>query len=408
MIHYLTVVGVGNPWVGNELRVVTGRGVPVALHALERAEQAYFDAPDIAALAAATRVLYPLPPLGALGDLLAAPLRFGGRFWAALWNALAGRRESLRVRAAGLWHFLVACHWAGRVRREGVAVAHVHAQWIHSAGTVAYFGAWLLDRPFSFTGHAADLFRDRAALEDKIARAAFIVCISSFHRAFYLEHGAREAQLVTAHCGIDTRHFAPRLRARPPGAPFHILSSGRLVEKKGFEVLIRACAILQARGLEFHCTIGGSGPLEGRLRAAIGAAGLGDRVTVTGATLTQEALPAFMGQGDAYCLACVRASDNDVDGLPQMLMEAMACGLPAVSTRLVGIPDLVRDGETGLLVAPNDAAALADALQRLAGEPALAARLAEAGRARVEAEFDLATCLDPLIARFRAALEAVR
>ena len=406
MIHYLTVVGVRNPWVGNELRVVTGKGVPVVLHALERPAQVYFDSPDIARLDAATRVLYPLPLLSALMDFLAGPARFRGRFFAALWNALAGRRESLRVRLTGLWHFLVACHWANQVRDE--PVSHVHAQWTHSACTVAYYGAWLLGRPFSFTGHAADLFRERAALEDKISRADFIVCISEFHRQFYIEHGAASEKLFLAYCGIDTTHFSPVLRERPADAPFHILSSGRLVEKKGFEILIRACALLAARGLDFRCTIGGDGPLEARLRAAIREAGLEDRVTVTGAPLKQEELPDFMRQGDAYCLACVWASDNDVDGLPQMLMEAMACGLPAVSTRLVGIPDLVKDGESGLLVPSGDAEALADALARLAIDPDISARLAAAGRARVQAAFDLSTCLDPLVERFRTALEDAR
>jgi glycosyltransferase involved in cell wall biosynthesis len=112
-----------------------------------------------------------------------------------------------------------------------------------------------------------------------------------------------------------------------------------------------------------------------------------------------------MAGGHAYCLPCVPAPDGDIDGLPQMLMEAMACGLPAVSTDLVGIPDLVRDGETGLLAPPGDAEALAAALARLAADPDLAARLAAAGRAHVEAAFDIETCLEPLVARYRAALE---
>lgn len=405
MIHYMTTIGVGDAWVGNELRRVAARGIPVRLHALRRAPVTYFAADDIAEMARETRALYPLPPLGLLGDVLAAPLRFRARFLGALWNALAGRRESVRVRLAGLWHLAVACHWAGRLAREGAPVAHIHSQWIHSGGTVAYFGAWLLGRPYSFTGHATDLFRDRAALADKIRRAAFIVCISEFHRRFYLAEGAREAQLVLVYCGIDTGHFAPVARPRAEGEPFRILASGRLVAKKGFDVLIRACARLAAQGIDVRCTIAGSGPLEDALRAQVAAAGLGDRVALTGEALRQEDIPGFMAGGHAYCLPCVQAPDGDIDGLPQMLMEAMACGLPAVSTDLVGIPDLVRDGETGLLAPPGDAEALAAALARLAADPDLAARLAAAGRAHVEAAFDIETCLEPLVARYRAALE---
>ena len=111
-----------------------------------------------------------------------------------------------------------------------------------------------------------------------------------------------------------------------------------------------------------------------------------------------------MATGDVFCLPCVRAPDGDLDGLPQMLMEAMACGLPVVSTRLVGIPDLVVDEECGLLVESADPSAFADACERLIGDPALAAKLASAGRQRVVEHFDLRSCLEPLLKRFRSSV----
>jgi glycosyltransferase involved in cell wall biosynthesis len=396
--------GVGCAWVGNELRIVRKSGIPFALNGLYKPTTRYFAAEDIAVLERETQYLYPLRKWRVARDVVLAPARFGTRFFAALGNALFGERESLSVRAVAFWHLLVACHWAAMLKDR--KVSHIHSQWIHSGGTVAMYGAWLLGAPFSFTGHAVDLFRDRAALADKIRRADFIVCISEFHRQFYLQHGADPAKLIIAYCGIDTRHFSPVRRPRAPGAPYRILSSGRLVAKKGFDVLIRACALLRDRGLDFRCVIAGSGPDEAALRAQVAAAGLGDRVTLTGKALLQEEIPAFMGSGDVYALPCVWAPDNDVDGLPQMLMEAMACGLPAVSTRLVGIPDLVRHEETGLLAESGDAAGLADALMRLEADPALADRLAEAGRRRVIDVFDLDRCLEPLLDRFRARLES--
>jgi glycosyltransferase involved in cell wall biosynthesis len=402
----MTTNGVGDAWVGNELRVVKAQGIPFALNALNPPRQSYFASDDIAEMARNTYVIYPLSAFAAVLAFAAGPLRFGPRFFGALWNALTGKRETFRNRVVGLWHLMVACHWAQAIRNR--EVDHIHSQWIHSAGTVAMYGAWLRGVTFSFTGHAADLFRERCALEDKIKRADFIICISEFHRQFYLENGADPAQLHIAYCGIDTSHFTPQRRVRPEGAPFHILSSGRLVEKKGFHILIRACGLLKARKFDFQCTIAGSGPLEADLRAQISAAGLEAEMHMTGEALKQEDIPAFMGQGDAYALPCVWAADNDVDGLPQMLMEAMACGLPAVSTRLVGIPDLVIDGETGLLVAPEDPAALADALMRLENDPDFATRLAQQGRERVITVFDLDTCLDPLLDQFRAQLERSR
>jgi len=403
-IHYMTPKGVGDAWVGNELRIVKRAGIPFVLHALNPTGQTYFKSGDIADFAQDTRSIYPVGTGAALAAFVAAPARFGGAFFAALAEALTGPRESLRNRLVGLWHLALACHWANALRDD--PPAHIHAQWIHASGTVAMYGAWLIGCSFSFTGHAADLFRNRQALATKIRRAEFIICISTFHRDFYLENGARPEQLEIAYCGIDTSLFTPRRRLRPDGAPFRILSSGRLVEKKGFSDLIRACALLREHGLDFDCTIAGSGEEEAKLRAEITEAGLEDRVTLTGEALKQEDIPDFMATGDVYALPCVWASDNDVDGLPQMLMEAMGCGLPAVSTRLVGIPDLIHDGETGLLVAPNDPEALCDALIRLDAEPDLADRLAKAGYRHLVDTFDIDTCLEPLLNKFRARLEA--
>ncbi len=402
MIHYMTVQGVSDVWVASELRALSRHGIPFELHSLRDTGQSYFMSDDVAQLAARTHFVYPLPPVRMVVDVIAAPFRFGGRFFGALWNALTGPRESARTRLVGIWHLLVACHWANGLRNHDVS--HIHSQWIHSGGTVAMYGAWLTGTSFSFTGHAADLFRERCALRDKIDRADFIICISEFHRRFFLENGARPEQLHIAYCGIDTTHFKPVRRVRSPVDPFHILSSGRLVEKKGFSDLVDACAILRGRGVDFHCTIGGSGPDERMLRDKITAANLEAFVSLTGAAIKQEELPDFMSTGDVFCLPCVWASDNDVDGLPQMLMEAMACGLPAVSTRLVGIPDLVRDMETGLLVEPGEPAALADALVRLIDDPDLAAALAAKGREHVVDKFSLDACVDPQLNLFRAKL----
>lgn len=403
MIHYMTIQGVGDAWVGNELRAVRAAGIPVGLHALRHPEKTFFSSDDIAELGRATRAIYPLSRRRALTALLAAPARFGARFWGALGNALFAPRESLRIRALGLWHLAVACHWAAGLKGE--PVSHIHSQWAHAGASVAMYGARLLGVPFSFTGHAADLFRERAALKSKIDAADFIVCISEFHRRFYLSEGADPDKLFVVYCGIDTSHFSPVRRVRPDGAPLRILSSGRLVEKKGFNVLIDALALLRDRGLPFEAVIAGSGPLEAELRSQIAACGLDDQVSLTGAALKQEDIPAFMASGDVYTLPCQRAADGDIDGLPQMLMEAMACGLPAVSTDLVGIPDLILDGETGLLIPPEDAPALADALARLDSDAELGNRLAEAGRARVLAQFDLSVCLAPLLDRYRSRLE---
>ena len=402
MIHYITVIGIGQPWVATELQVMQRYRIPWVLHAMRASGRPLFESERVRSFARSTKVLYPISSTRLLLAALVAPFLFRRQFCSALLNALFGKRESLRARIAGIAHFFVACHWARTLRDQ--EISHIHSQWIHSCGTIGMYGAWLLNVPFSFTGHAVDLFRDRAALEDKIRRAAFIVCISTFHREFYLSHGARPEQLILAYCGVDVSHFQPKGRQVRAGEPVRILSSGRLVEKKGFRYLIEACRLLSNRGEQYECTIAGSGPLEETLREQVFELGLSDRITVTGKPITQETLPEFMRSGDIYCLPCVWASDGDVDGLPQMLMEAMACGLPVISTPVTGTPDLVIDGETGLLVQSKNAEQLADALYTLLRDRELRQRLAHQGRAFVTEQFNIKTSLDALVGKFRTAL----
>lgn len=403
MIHYITSKGVGNAWVANELSIVSKAGIPFVLHAMRKPETMYHRAEWAQYLNDQTIEIYPLPIFGMLLSVLSAPFLFGLRFVKGLLNALFGKRENFRMRFACLAHFFVASHWARVHRRK--RISHIHSQWAHSCCSIAMYAAQLLDKSFSFTGHGTDLWRDRVALEDKIRQAQFIACISNFHRDLYLKHGARPEQLHIIYCGIDMQLFlpSPTITQSNDGL-IHIRSSGRLVEKKGFIYLIEACRILADRKLAFECTIAGSGPLEQELRDAIERMHLTDHVTLTGTALKQEDIAAFAHSGTVYCLPCVWASDNDADGLPQMLMEAMACGLPSVSTRLVGIPDLIIDGQTGLLVEPNDAMQLADAIERIAGDKKLAQQLSIAGRNHVKQHFELATALEPLIGLYRRQL----
>ena len=378
MIHYITTRGMGDAWVGNELRALRQAKIPFVLHAMRDPGDTFFSSEWARQMHRETHNLYPTSAFGVFFSTLSAPFLFGRFFFTAFFNALFGERENIRARIAALAHFFVACHWARGLRRQ--QVNHIHSQWIHSCGTIGMYAAWLLDKTFSFTGHACDLFRDRVALRDKIARADFIICISTFHRDFFRDNGAKPEQLHVVYCGIDPSRFNTHPSGRPTRSQFHIRASGRLVEKKGLHRLIGACGMLVKRNIDFECTIGGSGPAEDGLRDLIQELGLSDRVFITGKPLTQEDIPVFMHGGDAYCLPCVWAADRDVDGLPQMLMEAMACGLPVVSTRLVGIPDLVIHEQTGLLVEPNDVAALADALERLRTDSNLSNQLAISGR----------------------------
>ncbi|MCO6045346.1 glycosyltransferase [Aeoliella sp. ICT_H6.2] len=403
MIHYITTDGVGNATVANELQQLGKQKVPFVLHAMRRPRSLFHAAHAVSELRDRTHYLYPLPPLKSLLSFVLGPVLFGRKFFQVGWNALTGRRENLRGRVASLAHFFVACHWARKLRHEDVD--HIHSQWAHSCATIGMYGAWLAGRSFSFTGHACDLFRDRVALCDKIDRAEFIVCISEFHREFYIKQGADPCKLVLVYCGIDPQRFS-RQSVERESSVVRINSVSRLVEKKGYSYLIEACQLLHKRGVDFRCVIGGSGPLERSLRDQVQRLGLGDHIDVTGQTVTQEELSTFLSNADIFCLPCVWAADQDVDGLPQTLMEAMSCETPVVSTHLVGIPDLVVDEETGLLVEPENAEQLATALMRLCSDSELRKRLAVAGRALVVQKFNIHTCLQPLVERFRSKLQA--
>lgn len=403
MIHYITTEGISNPWVGAELGIVQRRGIPFVLHSMRPAPESWFTSNWARRIQEATRVLYPLPLLQVALSTIAAPFLFKGRFFSCLGNALLGERESLRARVSAIAHLFVACHWARGLRREPVAL--IHAQWAHSCATIGMYGAWLLGVPFSFTGHAVDLFRDRVALRDKIRRAEFIVCISEFHRDFYRKVGARDDQLQIVYCGVDVSQLAPAPTNTEGRRRFRILSLGRLVNKKGFDDLIEACQFLAADGLDFECVIAGDGPLKEVLDGQVARSNLTARVRVTGEAVLQESLNEFMNSGDVFCLPCVKARDGDMDGLPRTLMEAMACGVPTISTRLVGIPDLVVDGRTGLLVAPGKPKELARAIRRIDDDPELARRLGGAGRQWVIERFNIDTCLEPLLDRFRKKLD---
>ena len=408
MIHYITSTGVGNAWVGNELMALADRDIPFRLHSLHRPAATFFKSDRVKQISQQTNYIYPLGLWQVFASLLLAPFLFPRYFFPALWNSFFGRKESFSIRLKSIVHFCVACVWARSLRKQ--EVSQIHSQWINSCGTVGMYAAWLLDKPFSFTGHAADLFRERCALKDKIKRAQFIVCISSFHRDFYLAEGADQGQLIISYCGIDTTMFSPCLDSNPetkssgPG-PVRLISSARLVDKKGFKYLISACKNLEKKGIDFNCTIGGDGPLLNELEYQIQQLHLGHRITLTGRPLLQEDIPNFMRGGDIYCLPCVWADDGDVDGLPQMLMEAMACGVPVVATKLVGIPDLIVDGETGLLAEPNNTNDLTAKLQQLIDDKSLRSTLAANGRQQVEDQFDLANCLNPLFEKFTHSFE---
>jgi glycosyltransferase involved in cell wall biosynthesis len=210
------------------------------------------------------------------------------------------------------------------------------------------------------------------------------VTVSDFNLA-HLRGLAPGAPLHRVYNGLDLRRFAP---VTGPRDPDRIVAVGRLIEKKGFGDLIEACARLSAEGRDVRCDIVGEGELEPQLRAQIAEHDLGDRVRLLG-PLTQEEVRALVGGAAILAAPCVIGADGNRDGLPTVLLEAMALGTPVVATDVTGIPELVRHERTGLIAPQHDPAALAHQLTRLLDDSELAVRLASAGRSLIEAEFDV-------------------
>lgn len=307
---------------------------------------------------------------------------------------------------------------AGLAARHGVR--HLHAHFASRSGHVAALAATLMGTGYSITAHAKDIYHrdvDRDLLAWKIRHARFVVTVTDFNHRHLLEllgrsdelggersgerGGERSGSVVRLYNGVDLDRFnVPPLDAGTSRADVQatseapleksprIVSIGRLVEKKGFGILLDACATLKARGVVFGCEIIGGGDLEPALRQRIGELDLGGHVTLAG-SLTTEAVAERLRDATVVALPCIVGGDGNVDALPTALLEGMACGLPLVSTRLSGIPEIVVEGENGLLVGPGDADALADALQAILADPARAAAMGRAGRARAEQLFDL-------------------
>ena len=318
--------------------------------------------------------------------LLSGALRQVGRRPAralrVLWALVSVHRSLPSVRHAleGLW-------LARDLESRGIV--HLHAHFAHGPTAIAYMARLAGGPPFSFTAHAKDLYTTLPRnLRIRAAAASFMVTCTD-HNAAYLEQvvGGRAAHLRVLYHGTDLRRFNPVGR-RPQ--PERILSVGRLVPKKGYGELLVALHLLAGEGVAFRCDIYGGGPLRNELAGRISDLGLVGRVILHGARLQDEIIAALR-QAAVFALAPVIMEDGDRDGIPNVLVEAIAAGVPVVATRISGIPELVRDGTEGLLVEPHDPAALAAALARVLSDAGLAARLAAAARRKIELDFDLET-----------------
>jgi colanic acid/amylovoran biosynthesis glycosyltransferase len=274
---------------------------------------------------------------------------------------------------------------AASMQSDGID--HVHAHFASYPALAALVSHRLTGVSYSFTAHAYDLYVSPLRLSQKVASSSFVITISEFNRQLVLEAAGHAAPVHVIHCGVDVPSELPS----PSGVDNHIVSVARLEEKKGLRFLIDACAELRDRGVSHTCTIIGSGPMEGALRRQIDEHGLSDVVRLAGA-MTTEGVQRELQRATVFALPSIVTRNGNADGIPVAIMEAMAAGVPVVSTRVTGIPELIEHGVNGLLVDPRNALALTDALQKMLSDDALRNAFRRAGYERIANDFCLDKC----------------
>lgn len=297
------------------------------------------------------------------------------------------RRPQLLVRA--MITVILACAHARDLARRSSA-PHLHAHYATYPALAAWVCHQLIGLSYSFTAHAHDLYVDTSMLERKIADARFVITISEYNRALLRRIAAQDKPIHVIHAGIDTASYPFRPRRIPPDGPVRALTVASLQAYKGHAVLLRALALGGPGVDRITLDLIGDGVLRGELEALTASLGLTGRVRFLGSRSEDEVRAALDG-ADMFVLPSVVADDGQMEGLPVALMEALACGVPTVSTALSGIPEIVVDDVTGLLAVPGNVDSLNSTLAAMIDSDTVA--FGDAGRLLVTREFDLAASM---------------
>ena len=402
-VAYLTTMfpGVSHTFVQREVAALRARAVTVDTVSVHRAPPSEILSLADAESARTTAALLPT----SLGRLVRshgwALLRAPRAYVATLVGAQAYAAPGLRGRVWQLFYFAEAMLLWAVCQRQGVR--HVHAHFANNAADIARlvtdYGSAADSRPWSwsFTMHGPTEFAEirQYGLAGKVEHAAFVACISDFARSqlMALVDETQWDKLGIVHCGVDPDHFVVPDRAAHDEGRMRVLCVGRLVPEKGQAVLLEAVEQLQRRGVAVELRLVGEGPSRAALEREVARRRLAEVVQLVGAVGQDEILAAY-AWADVFCLP------SFAEGVPVVLMEAMSTELPVVTTRIAGIPELVEDGLTGIVVAPGRADDVAEALHRLAKDAELRRTYGAAARRRVEEHFRSSTAVEPLVELF--------
>lgn len=376
-----------------ELRGLLESGLDFTIYSLLPAPKGWKVHED--ALPLLERTVYPPAPVGLGGQTLARLARHPAQTTGITARIVAGHRHMPNALAKSVAILPQSFAFAEHMRAHGIR--HVHANWATYPATAAMVISELTGLPFSFSGHATDIFVHHAMLKEKIAAARFVITCTKFNRGYLAEIAPEHADRIrTVYHGVDLPAFAPTGEPRHPRL---VLSAGTLRTCKGFDDLIRAIGLLRDRGSDAELEVIGEGEERAALEELIRSLKLEDRVRLPGYRPQEELIPAYR----TAAAVALPAHHEDHFGIPNILIEGLAAGAPVVCTELPSLHELVEHGESGLFVPERDPAALADALGELLADPARADRLAQEGRRRVVENFDMTKTVAELVETFQSA-----
>lgn len=352
-IAYLApeIPGKSSTFVYNEIIEVENLGIEVVPFSLHSVESDTANS-RITSIAERCEYLYRIPAHRVLHQNFVSIYQSPVRYLRALGQCIIDATKCIRKprTAIGLiFRFVISGYLAVQLRESNVR--HLHSHFAHIATDIGMYAARQVGIPFSFTVHANDIFQRGYLLKEKGTRAKFIAAISNYNVGILESKGIPGEKVKLVRCGVDTGKFIPRERKIQRDKTKTIGFLGRLVEKKGLDILINAMRILIDERRSVRLEIMGSGPLEGALKAQVNALQLGDTVTFGGA-LSHEVVSDWFEKIDYFAFPGKVDQHGDMDGIPVVLMEAMMRGVPVIATSISGIPELVKDGETGRLSEP--------------------------------------------------------
>ncbi len=304
-----------------------------------------------------------------------------------IWNLI---NEALRTKDTSRIENIWRSAWITS-KVESLGIERLHAHFASLPSTIAYLSHRICGIPFSFTAHAKDIFvydMDEHYLREKLQYASFIVTVTNFNKNYLFEQAPEinMDRIKVLYNGVNLNSLQPVPVSKRKTKT--ILGVGRLVEKKGFDDLLKALKILKEKKIDFECVIAGSGPEQEDLLALQEELQLQDDVQFIGAKTSDEVI-SLMNEATLFCLPCIIAKDNNIDALPTVLLEALAVGLPSISTRISGIPEIIKHEHNGLLVEEKKPVQLAEMLERLLLSEELREEYAKKGRVFAENNFSL-------------------